>query len=105
MIAKNNPFKCRRTMVSQRAPSMSCKNPNFEIFTEINETLETLGPKFQNAQNFILRVSGGVLEKAVLSYAKICLNIQDLWVETLKRRGSYQISGTLGGLYEIFWEP
>jgi hypothetical protein len=49
---------------------MSCRNPNSEIFIEISETLETLGPKFQNVRNFILRVFGGTLEKVVLSLAK-----------------------------------
>jgi hypothetical protein len=54
---------------------MSCINPNTEIFAEISETL---GPKFQNAQNFTLRVSGGALEESVLSYAKIIPNVQVL---------------------------
>jgi hypothetical protein len=39
---------------------MSCRNPNSKISAKISETLETLGPKFQNAQNFIWRVSGGM---------------------------------------------
>ena len=55
---------------------MSCKNPNTEIYAEISKTLETLGPKFQNAWNFTLRVSGGALEEVVLSYAKISPNVQ-----------------------------
>jgi hypothetical protein len=69
---------------------MSFRNPNSENSTEIRETL---GPKFQNAQKFILRVSGGALEKDILSYAKFFLNIQVLGAETLKRRGSCEISG------------
>jgi hypothetical protein len=63
---------------------MSCKNPNSEISAEISETLETLGPKFQNARNFIMRFSGGVLDKVLLSYAKNCLNVQVLGAETPK---------------------
>jgi hypothetical protein len=34
---------------------MSCRNPNTEISAEISETIETLGPKFQNAKNFDLK--------------------------------------------------
>jgi hypothetical protein len=40
---------------------MSSRKPNSEISAEISETLETLGPKFQNARNFTLRVYGGAL--------------------------------------------
>ena len=61
---------------------MSCRNPNSEISAEIRKTLETLGPKFQNARNFTLRVPGGALEDFVLSYAKIIPNVQVLRVET-----------------------
>jgi hypothetical protein len=71
---------------------MSCRNPNTEISAEISETLETLGPKFQNAQNFTLRVSGGVLEEVVPSYAKISPNVQVLRDETLQKGGSYEFS-------------
>jgi hypothetical protein len=72
---------------------MSCRNPNTEISAEISETLETLGSKIENAQNFILRVSGGALEEAVLSYAKNSPNVQVLRAETEKEGGSYEISG------------
>jgi hypothetical protein len=95
MTANNNPLKYRRTLVSRRDPSMSCRNPNSLISVEISKTLETLGPKFQNAWNFILRVFGGALEKVVLFYAKICLNVQVSGAETPKRRESYI----------ILWEP
>jgi hypothetical protein len=78
---------------------MSCRNPNSEISVEISKTL---GPKFQNARNFILRVSGGALEKVVLSYAKICLNVQVLGAKTLKRRGLYGISGNPRRVVRIF---
>ena len=73
MTANNKPLKDERTLVSWRAPSMSCRNPNTEIFAEIGETL---GPQFQNAQNVTLIVFGDALEEAVLSYAKICPNVQ-----------------------------
>jgi hypothetical protein len=65
---------------------MSCKNPNTEISAEISKTLEILGPKFQNAWNFTLRVSGGALEEAVLSYAKIIPNVQVLRAENISER-------------------
>ena len=74
---------------------MSCRNPIYEIFVEIRETLETLGPKFQNAQNFTMRVFGGALEEVVLSYAKINPNVQVLRVETPQKGGSYEFSGNL----------
>jgi hypothetical protein len=68
---------------------MSCINPNSEISTEISETLETLGPKFQNARNFTLRVSGGALEEAILSSAKISPKFQVLRAETPHKGGPY----------------
>jgi hypothetical protein len=74
---------------------MSCRNPNSEISAEISETLETLGPKFQNAQNFTLRVSGDALEEAILSHAKISPNVQVLMAETPHK----------GGSYGFFWKP
>jgi hypothetical protein len=49
---------------------MSCRNPNSEISAEISETLETLGPKSQNARNFNLKLVGGALKEVVHSYAK-----------------------------------
>jgi hypothetical protein len=51
--------------VSSRALSMSCRNPNSKISVEISKTLETLGPKIQNALNFILKVNGDALRKVV----------------------------------------
>ena len=72
---------------------MSCRNLNSEISAKISETLETLGPKFQNAQKFTLRVSGGALEEAVLSHAKISPNVQVLRAETPQKGGSYGFSG------------
>jgi hypothetical protein len=54
---------------------MSYKNPNTEISVEISETLETLGSKIGNDQNFILRVSGGALEEAILYYSKNIPNV------------------------------
>jgi hypothetical protein len=47
---------------------MSCRNPNSKISAEISETLETLGPKSQNAQKCNLMLVGGALEEAVHSY-------------------------------------
>jgi hypothetical protein len=66
---------------------MSCRNPNSEISAEISETLETQGTKFQNAWNFILKVSEGVLEEALLSYAKNFPNVQVLRAETSQKGG------------------
>jgi hypothetical protein len=50
---------------------MSCRNPNTEISVEIGETLETLGPKFQNALNFDLKLVGGALKEAYTPMPKI----------------------------------
>jgi hypothetical protein len=72
---------------------MSCRNLDTQISTEICETLETLGPKFKNAQNFDLKLAGGALKEAVQSYAKITPNVQVLRDETEKEGGSYEISG------------
>jgi hypothetical protein len=63
---------------------VSCRNPKEK---SLQKKCETLGPKIQNAQNFTLRVSGGALEEAVLSYAKISLNVQVLGAETPQKGG------------------
>jgi hypothetical protein len=69
---------------------MSCRNLNYEIFAEISETL---GPKFQNAGGGrTLRVSGGTLEEAVLSYAQIIPNVQVLRAETPQKGEPYEFS-------------
>jgi hypothetical protein len=75
-----------------KASSKSYRNPKKH---KSAENCETLGTNFQNAQNFTLRVSGGALEKVVLSYANIFLNFQFLGAETHKIRGLYKISGNL----------
>jgi hypothetical protein len=72
---------------------MSCKNPNSEISTEISETLETLGPKSQNAQKCNLKLVGGALKESVHSYALFSPNVQVKSVETPQRGRSYEISG------------
>jgi hypothetical protein len=69
---------------------MSCRNPNSKIYVEISETL---GTKFQNAQNFTLRVFGGALEEVVVSYAKIIPKVQLLMVGTPQKAGLYKFSG------------
>jgi len=69
---------------------MSCRNPNSKISAKISETL---GPKFQNARNFTLRVSGGAVEETILSHAKVSPNVQLLRVETPQKGGSYGFSG------------
>jgi hypothetical protein len=61
---------------------MNCRNPNNEISAEISETLETLGPKFQNARNFNLKLVGGALKEVVHSYCIFILNVQVPSVET-----------------------
>jgi hypothetical protein len=61
---------------------MSCRNPNTEISAEISETLETIGPKFQNARNFNLKLAGGALKKAVHSYGIFSPNVQVPSAET-----------------------
>ena len=69
---------------------MSCRNPNTEFSAEISETL---GPKFQNAWNFDLKLAGGALKEFVHSYSKNIANFQVLTTETEKEGGSYRISG------------
>jgi hypothetical protein len=68
---------------------MSCRNPNSEISAEISKTLETLGPKFQNARNFTLRASGDARGEIVLFYAKNSPSIQVLRAESPMKGGSY----------------
>jgi hypothetical protein len=84
---------------------MSCKNLDIEISTEISETLETLGPKFQNAHNFHLKLVGGALKEAIHSYANISPNVQVLRAKTEKEGGSYEISGNPRRVIRNFWEP
>jgi hypothetical protein len=55
---------------------MSLRNPNTGISVEIGETLETLGPKFQNSQNFDLKLVGGALKEVIHSYALFIPNVQ-----------------------------
>jgi hypothetical protein len=74
---------------------MSCRNPNTEISAEISETLETLGPKFQNAQNFDLKLVGGALKEVVHSYALFIPNVQVPSAEKPPEEQAVQ----------IFWEP
>jgi hypothetical protein len=62
---------------------MSCRNPNTEISTKISETLETLGPKFQNARNFDTKLVGGALKEFTHFYALFIPNIQVPSVENL----------------------
>ena len=72
---------------------MSCRNPNSEISAEISETLETLGPKSQNAQKCNLNLVGGALKEVIHSYGNFIPNAQVPSAETLKRRGSYGFFG------------
>jgi hypothetical protein len=74
---------------------MSCRNPNTEISAEIGETLETLGPKFQNARNFDLKLAGGALKEAAHSYALFSPNVQVPSVENLQKSRPYRFSGNL----------
>ena len=72
---------------------MSCRNPNTEIFAEISETLETLGPKSQNARKCNLKLAGGALKVVVHSYALFSLNVQVTSTETSQKSRLYGISG------------
>jgi hypothetical protein len=47
---------------------MSCINPNFEFSVENCKTLETLGPKIQNARKCNMKVDRGVLKEFIHSY-------------------------------------
>jgi hypothetical protein len=71
---------------------MSCGNSNTEISAEISEALETLGPKFQNAQNFDLNLVRGALKDAVNFYALFSPNIQVPSAENLHKSRSYKFS-------------
>jgi hypothetical protein len=86
-------LKYRRTLVSLRAPSRNRRNTNSKIYAEINENLETLGPKSQNARKCNLKLVGGALKEAVHSYGNFFPNVQVPSAETLKRRGTYGFSG------------
>jgi hypothetical protein len=68
MTTNNKPLKDRRTLVSWRAPSRNFRNPNSEVSAKISETLETLGPKNQNAKKCNLKLVGGALKEVVHSY-------------------------------------
>jgi hypothetical protein len=90
MTANNKPLKDGRTLVSGRAPSMSCINPNTKISAEISETL---GPKSRNARKCNLKLAGGALKEAVHSYVLFIPNVQVTSAETLQRGRPYEISG------------
>jgi hypothetical protein len=60
---------------------------------EIGETLETLGPKSQNARKCNLRLAGGALKEAVLTYVLFSPNVQVLSAENPQRRRLYGFSG------------
>jgi hypothetical protein len=72
---------------------MSCRNPNSEISAENCETLETLGPKNQNARKCNLKLVGGALKEVVHSYALFIPSVQVLSVGTPRKGGLYEISG------------
>jgi hypothetical protein len=72
---------------------MSWRNPNTEIYAENSETLETLGPKFQNAQNFDLKLVGDALKEVVHSYALFSQKIQVPSAKNLQKRRPYEIFG------------
>jgi hypothetical protein len=63
---------------------MSCRNPNTEISAEISETLETLGPKFQNAWNFDMKLVGGVMKEVLHSHSLFIPNVQVPSAENVK---------------------
>jgi hypothetical protein len=90
MTANNKPWKFRRTLVSCKNPSMSCKNPRGRNSAE---TLETLGAKNKkNSSICNLRVVGGALKEVVHSYAKFIPNIQVEGIETSKRRVVFAVA-------------
>ena len=68
---------------------MSCINHYTKISIEISETL---GPKFQNAQNFNLKLVGGALKEAIQSYGIFGLKILVPSAETSYKGRSYEIS-------------
>jgi hypothetical protein len=71
---------------------MSCRNPNTEISAGICETLETLGPKSQNARKCNLKLVGGALKEAIHSYALFSPNVQVTSAKTSQRGRPYGIS-------------
>jgi hypothetical protein len=68
---------------------MTYRNPNTEISAEIGETLE---PKFQNAQNFDLKLVGGAMKEVIHSYALFSPNIQVPSSENLQKSRLYIFS-------------
>jgi hypothetical protein len=58
-------LKFRITLVIERDPSMGCRHPKSEFFAENYETLETLGPKIQNAWKCNMKLVGGVLKEFI----------------------------------------
>jgi hypothetical protein len=93
MIAKNKTLNDIIALVGRIAPSRSCKNPILKFYAEISETLETLGPKLQNAHNCSLRLVGGTLKEAIHTYALFSPNIQVPSVENSQKGRSYGFSG------------
>jgi len=90
MTTNNNHWNIGEHWWAEEILQWVAENPNSEISAEISETL---GSKFQNVRNFTLRVSGGAMEEAILSYSKINPNVQVLSVETPQKGGSYRFSG------------
>jgi hypothetical protein len=93
MTANNKPLKDMIAPVSGISPSRSCKNTILKFSAEINKTLETLGPKSQNARNCSLRLVGGALKEVVHAYALLIPNFQVPSVENLQKSGSYGFFG------------
>jgi hypothetical protein len=60
---------------------------------EISKTLETLGPKCQNAQNCSLRLVEGALKEVVHTYSIFNPNLQVTSDENPQKSRSYGFSG------------
>jgi hypothetical protein len=78
---------------------MSCRNPNSEISAENCETLETLGPKIQNARKCNLKLVGGALKEAIHSYTILAPTSKFKVLKHPKREGRTDFLETLGGSY------
>jgi hypothetical protein len=83
---------------SCRTSSIGCRNPKTEIseiYAKNCGTLETLGQKIQNSQNYNLRVVEGALREVVHTYAIFSPNVSILSDGIAKKERVIRISRNL----------
>jgi hypothetical protein len=72
---------------------MRCKNPNSKISAENCETLETLGPKIQNARKYNLKLVGGALRRLYTPIQFLSPTSKFKVLKYLREGGSYNFFG------------